>query len=116
MKKDGQEQLDLWTPIGTLYYRAPESFSLGYSETVDMWAVGIIAFQLLTGQLPFKSRLFKGANNLNFEKCFNLRKFSLAFEVQQFLSQMLEKDPRKRFTPEKALDSIFLVRNTISKI
>ncbi len=31
MKKEGEEELEMWTPTGTLLYRAPESFQLGYS-------------------------------------------------------------------------------------
>jgi len=31
MKKEGEEELEMWTPTGSLLYRAPESFQLGYS-------------------------------------------------------------------------------------
>jgi serine/threonine protein kinase len=44
MKKVKEETLELWTPIGSTFYRAPESFVLGYGETVDMWAAGVVAF------------------------------------------------------------------------
>ena len=42
------------TITGTLYYRAPEMFTGGgYDEKVDVWAVGITVYQLLTGKTPF---------------------------------------------------------------
>jgi serine/threonine protein kinase len=45
---------EMWTRTGTQDYMAPEMFeSTGYSESVDIWAIGVIAYLLLTGRLPF---------------------------------------------------------------
>lgn len=42
------------TITGTLYYRAPQMFSGGgYDQNVDVWAVGITLYQLITGKTPF---------------------------------------------------------------
>ena len=49
------EKLDLWSNTGSLFYRAPESFRGGYSTEIDVWAVGIIAYEMLIGELPFTS-------------------------------------------------------------
>ena len=40
---------------GTLSFAAPERLVDGcvYSEKVDMWALGIVLFMLLTGHHPF---------------------------------------------------------------
>ena len=38
---------------GTLAYMAPETFQGRYSEQTDIWAAGVILYQLLTHQLPF---------------------------------------------------------------
>ena len=36
---------ELFTDTGTLYYKAPEMFTgHSYNESVDMWALGIIAY------------------------------------------------------------------------
>ncbi len=38
---------------GTLAYMAPEAFDGKRNERTDIWAVGVIFYQLLTGRLPF---------------------------------------------------------------
>lgn len=47
--------MDLWSDSGSIYYRAPESFKGGYDERIDMWATGVILYEMLTGSLPFFS-------------------------------------------------------------
>lgn len=42
------------TRIGTRDYTAPEVFTnQGYGRKVDMYSLGIIVFQMLTGKMPF---------------------------------------------------------------
>ena len=44
------------TDTGTFYYKAPEMFlGGGYNEMVDNWAVGIILYEMITGETPFAS-------------------------------------------------------------
>jgi len=45
-------------PVGTLCYAAPEIL-LGrkYDKAVDMWSLGILAFLMLAGYLPFSPEL-----------------------------------------------------------
>lgn len=43
----------MWTDTGSLFYKAPEMFSSGYNELVDIWALGIVAYELFTRKLPF---------------------------------------------------------------
>ena len=38
---------DFLTKTGTTLYKAPEMFGFFYSESVDMWAVGIIVYECL---------------------------------------------------------------------
>ena len=44
------------TIIGTHYYMAPEIFiGGGYDERIDLWALGVTIFKLVTGRTPFES-------------------------------------------------------------
>lgn len=42
--------------IGTLPYMAPEAFDGVRSKQTDLWAVGVIFYQMVTGCLPFPQR------------------------------------------------------------
>jgi calcium-dependent protein kinase len=51
-----QKSRDMWTRTGNYLYCAPEIFlGGGYNEKIDIWSVGIILHQMLTGKLPFLS-------------------------------------------------------------
>lgn len=43
-----------YSPVGTHHYLAPEIVvGCGHNHTVDWWSIGVLAFQMLTGALPF---------------------------------------------------------------
>lgn len=46
------------TFCGTLDYVSPQMKDKGaYSSTVDLWSIGVLAFQLLIGYAPFKDEI-----------------------------------------------------------
>jgi calcium-dependent protein kinase len=54
--EDRGRRREMLTLTGTPYYRAPEMFEGGgYDEMVDIWALGVTIFKLMTGSTPFES-------------------------------------------------------------
>src|SRR5207302_3649009 len=47
------------TISGTPWYMAPECFRGKRNELTDVWAVGVILYELLEGRLPFPQRLLQ---------------------------------------------------------
>ena len=91
LNKSGEDQLK----AGTLFYSPPEVLSQNKIEDlqkVDVWALGVIIYILLTKEFPFweetEYETFKSilSDTLKFPKTIELSK-----EVRHLLSRMLEK-------------------------
>ena len=49
----------MYTDTGTIFYQAPEMHdNNGYGKKVDLWAVGIVVYEMLTGFKPFNSQKY----------------------------------------------------------
>lgn len=46
-------KFEMWTVTGSLFYKAPEMFSGSYTSKIDIWAIGVVAYELLHGNPPF---------------------------------------------------------------
>lgn len=40
-------------PVGTPYYIAPDILNGDYTEVVDMWALGVVLYMMVSGLPPF---------------------------------------------------------------
>lgn len=94
------------TITGTIYYQAPEIFiGGGYDEKVDVWAVGITFYQLVTGKTPFQSE------NHN-ETISNIERGVIQFDdsvwepygksAKDLVSRLLKKKAQERFSAQDA--------------
>jgi len=65
------EGVSLNSMIGTPFYMAPEVIDGTYDLACDMWSIGVITFQLLTGEVPFygknKASVFEKIKTCNYD-------------------------------------------------
>lgn len=93
--------------MGSAYYIAPEIFKRRYTKSVDVWALGIILYLLLCGEVPFghtaetESEVYKAIQeqSLHFGSFWN----SITSAARELVSGLLQKDSSKRYTIEEAL-------------
>lgn len=71
------------TIAGTPVYRPPEMGVLGYDNKVDIYALGITIYELITGALPFKKNIC--VDNTDVKKDIEMRlNDSLDFSLPQW--------------------------------
>lgn len=90
-----------FTMCGTLEYLPPEMVEeSGHDTSADIWCLGILLFEMLTGGTPFKSAL---RDQMLKNICAAKPKFPLTMPqlAKDLIAKMLEKDPSKRPTAMK---------------
>lgn len=100
---------------GTPSYMSPEMFSGSFSEKSDLWSLGVIVFQLLSGELPYKAENFMMQANLVCNPRRHppwdlLTKFSWSLGARWFCQQLLSQDEFVRPTAALALQDTWIVR------
>ncbi|TMS36808.1 hypothetical protein L596_003889 [Steinernema carpocapsae] len=113
LEEDGNECSDpqLSNVAGTLYYMAPEVGAnllrtCHYDHQVDMWSIGCVLFQCLTGEIPFDEcslcRLFLYAAGGNYD-AYDPPEFPsekrVSNEIESLVWSLLDLDSSKRATP-----------------
>eukprot|EP00551_Chaetoceros_affinis_P007316 CAMPEP_0203676442 /NCGR_PEP_ID=MMETSP0090-20130426/24550_1 /ASSEMBLY_ACC=CAM_ASM_001088 /TAXON_ID=426623 /ORGANISM="Chaetoceros affinis, Strain CCMP159" /LENGTH=545 /DNA_ID=CAMNT_0050542985 /DNA_START=161 /DNA_END=1798 /DNA_ORIENTATION=+ len=103
-------------PVGTRYTIAPEVLRGSYDEKVDIWAVGVITYLLLSGDAPFGG-CCEGENVvdirrkiLNADFAFEPEEYWLhvSSQARQFISKLLVSNPKNRPTAEECQHSRWL--------
>ncbi|CAD8207842.1 unnamed protein product [Paramecium octaurelia] len=85
--------------IGSLHYMAPEILAgrvTRVSTSVDIWAMGIILYKMLFGNVPFNGKTQQDIINNIINKELQLPPNNLSEEVVNLLNQMLEKNNELR--------------------
>ncbi|KAK9904983.1 hypothetical protein WJX75_007021 [Coccomyxa subellipsoidea] len=102
---------------GTPWFLAPENLSSEFYPASDIWSAGVMAYQLLSGYLPFDDR--RNRNNpalsqvwkaiLTEEPNFNNSAFKdVSEDAKSFISMLLNKDHRLRPSAKDALNHPWL--------
>jgi serine/threonine protein kinase len=82
--------------VGTVYYMAPEVANGQYGPSVDVYSMGIMLYEMLTGQLPFMGETTGEVLMKHLTATPNLERIPTAFRAM--LSKSLAKDPTQRQT------------------
>ncbi|KAL4655955.1 calcium/calmodulin-dependent protein kinase type 1 isoform X1 [Arapaima gigas] len=104
------------TACGTPGYVAPEVLAQKpYSKAVDCWSIGVIAYILLCGYPPFydenDAKLFEQILKAEYE--FDSPYWDdISDSAKDFIVHLMEKDPRKRYTCEQALQHPWIAGDT----
>ncbi|KAH8896382.1 kinase-like protein [Thozetella sp. PMI_491] len=133
-RRSAEESRGFHTQIGTPGYLAPEVIHLfpghrdnhpgserelhSYSYSVDMWALGVIAYQLLVGQAPFPTfvDLAKYVGSDSHFSTSSLSAQGLSQSCCGFVSQNLAASPLDRLTAQAALKHPWLDAVTSPKL
>jgi myosin-light-chain kinase len=92
----------LKSTCGTKVYWSPEFYAMSYGLKVDVWAVGVVVFGLLTGRFPFN-----GEKDVK-TKALKLPKARAPPLGEELTFGLLEKDEKKRLEAGKAKDHEWL--------
>mmetsp|Transcript_5791 Transcript_5791/g.12211 ORF Transcript_5791/g.12211 Transcript_5791/m.12211 type:complete len:537 (-) Transcript_5791:82-1692(-) len=113
-----QENL-LNSVVGSLLYVAPELLAgEGYGCSVDIWAIGVIVYAMLSGRLPFNIE-----DKQDYERF--LRRGPVFVEdswrgvsnaSKWFLRGLLQVDPNRRLTARGALQHVWIQANPHSAL
>uniref|UniRef100_A0AAR5PMF3 Protein kinase domain-containing protein n=1 Tax=Dendroctonus ponderosae TaxID=77166 RepID=A0AAR5PMF3_DENPD len=102
------------TLCGSPMYMAPEVImSLQYDAKADLWSLGTIVFQCLTGKAPFQARTPQELRSI-YEKNLNLSPTfppSTSPELVELLMGLLKRNPKERMNFELFFNHKFLQRD-----
>jgi serine/threonine protein kinase/Tfp pilus assembly protein PilF len=89
------------TAVGTVAYMSPEQ---GRGDPVDfrtdIWSLGIVLYEMITGELPFKADYEQATMYLIMNKepqCVRTRRSDAPRELERIIEKALKKDVRDRY-------------------
>ena len=91
--------------VGTVYYMAPEVAKGRYGMEVDVYALGIILYEMLTGRVPFEGESTGEILMKHLSERPDLEK--LPPRLRPVIGKALEKDPTERFATVPELHEAF---------
>ena len=105
----GSEGGDLSRGVGTPYYMAPEIKNGNYTASIDIYACGIILYEMVTGLRPFNGETPYEVLIKHITETPDLTKLPAPY--REVVGRALEKDPAKRYATAaelaRAVEEIF---------
>jgi hypothetical protein len=82
--------------VGTVHYMAPEISTGNYNKQIDMYACGVLLYEMLTGKLPFEG---ESPGEVLMKHLTSAPDLSLLpIEYRSIVAKALAKDPGQRYT------------------
>ena len=118
--KKPDELIPVDTLVGTPWFLAPENLSYTYHETSDIWSLGVMTYQLLTGRMPFNDtempfqpripviwkRILMSEPQMT-----GKRWNSISSNAKEFIQMCLVKDYRQRPSARTCLEHPWLTQS-----
>ena len=107
--------------VGTPFYMSPETIEGNSTPLSDMWSVGVILYQMITGKLPFQSEeksnedLYNKITNDDYNREY-LDETDCSEEAKDFINKSLQKDIKLRLTTQEALNHPWINKFCIKNI
>ncbi|KAA6372623.1 MAG: putative CAMK family protein kinase [Streblomastix strix] len=113
VKVQKQDTTSQMTVAGTVPYMAPELLlgdqqgNVIGDQKVDVWSSGILLYQLVTHEFPFKTQTLQAINTFMFNKTLERPKYIYDNLLWDLITKMLAFDRKNRFTVVEALKHQF---------
>ena len=104
----GSSTINIHNTNNSLYYMSPELISNKYHQTSDIWSIGVILYQMIYDNLPFKgykeAEIINNIKKLNVELPDKTHHSHISKSVRNLIKRMLNKNPFKRIKVEECLN------------
>ena len=106
-----QEDKERKTVCGTPIYLAPEIIKeTGHDERVDIWCIGVLLFELITGKVPFQGNDIETLKNNILHLKINWPN-EMDPNARDLISKILKIDPDERLTLEEIIQHEFFLKD-----
>ena len=105
-----EEEKERKTVCGTPIYLAPEIIKeKGHDEKVDIWCIGVLLFELMTGSIPFQGKDIESLKNNILHLKINWPK-EMNKDAKDLITKILKLDPSERISLEEMLEHPFFTK------
>ena len=104
----GSSTINIHNTNNALYYMSPELIGNKYHQTSDIWSIGVILYQMIYDNLPFKGykedEIINNIKKLNVVLPDKTHNSHISKNVKNLIKRMLNKNPFKRIKVDECLN------------